>query len=249
MNILEKNLMIAFYISYYKSNLPYSIDIFNHILNYFRYFKINNIIYNSIKINYYFTPTLSKINYKVQEHIINHPLYYYDNNYIYSNEYYESIYNYDILLNNLYNIKDLFIELSFYNNNKLIYTINFNYMDIKKTNIQINFYHYNFKLNNLHRYSPYNYFINNYSGNNSDNYTNININNYNNINNNNTNININNNNNNNNNINNYNNIIDIYNENNRYILENFYENNTNNSIKYIALSLKYLLIPDIITLF
>lgn len=220
MNILEKNLMIAFYISYYKSNLPYNIDIFNHILNYFRYFKINNIIYNSIKINYYFTPTLSKNNYKVQENIIDDPLYYYDNNYIYSNKNYKSIYNYDILLNDLYDIKDLFIELLFYYNDKLIYIINFNYMDIKKTNIQINFYHYNFKLNNLHRYSPYNYFINNYSNN----YTNINI-------------------------NNYNNIIDNYNQNNQYILENFYENTTNNSSKNIALSLKYLLIPDIITLF
>lgn len=220
MNILEKNIMIAFYISYYKSNLPYNIDIFNHILNYFRYFKINNIMYDSIKINYYFTPTLSKNNYKVQENIIKQPLYYYDNNYIYSNEDYKSIYNYDILLNDLYDIKDLFIGLLFYYNDKLIYIINFNYMDIKKTNIQMNFYHYNFKLNNLHRYSPYNYFINNYSNN----YTNINI-------------------------NNYNNIIDSYNQNNQYILENFYENNTNNSSKNIALSLKYLLIPDIITLF
>ena len=220
MNILEKNIMIAFYISYYKSNLPYNIDIFNHILNYFRYFKINNIMFDSIKINYYFTPTLSKNNYKVQENIIKQPLYYYDNNYIYSNEDYKSIYNYDILLNDLYDIKDLFIGLLFYYNDKLIYIINFNYMDIKKTNIQMNFYHYNFKLSNLHRYSPYNYFINNYSNN----YTNINI-------------------------NNYNNIIDNYNQNNQYILENFYENNTNNSSKNIALSLKYLLIPDIITLF
>ena len=169
--------MIAFYISYYKSNLPYNIDIFNHILNYFRYFKISNIIYNSIKINYYFTPTLSKNNYKVQENIINQPLYYYDNNYIFSNENYKSIYNYDILLNDLYDIKDLFIGLLFYYNDKLIYIINFNYINIKKTNIQINFYHYNFKLSNLYRYSPYNYFINNYSNN----YTNININNYNNI--------------------------------------------------------------------
>ena len=226
MNISKKKLMIAFYISYYKSSLPYNIDIFNHILNYFRYVDFSNIIYNSIKINYYFTSNINKNNYKVQENIINHPLYYYDNNYIYSNENYKSIYNYDILLNNLYDIKDLFIDLSFYYNNNLIFSINFKYIDIKQTNIGINFYNYNFKLTNIHKYSPYNYFINNYS----DNYTDITI--KNNINNNID-----------------NNVINIYNKINIYMLENFYENDINNSTKNIALSLKYLVIPNIIRLF
>ena len=124
-------------------------------MNYFRYFKISNIIYNSIKINYYFTPTLSKNNYKVQENIINQPLYYYDNNYIYFLMKIISLFIIIILLNDLYDIKDLFIGLLFYYNDKLIYIINFNYINIKKTNIQINFYHYNFKLSNLYRYSPY----------------------------------------------------------------------------------------------
>ena len=38
-----------------------------------------------------------------------------------SNENYKSIYNYDILLNDLYDIKELYIQLSFYYNDKLIY--------------------------------------------------------------------------------------------------------------------------------
>ena len=54
MNILEKNLMIAFYISYYKSNLPYNIDIStnlditienNYTINY-KINTLNNIIYD-----------------------------------------------------------------------------------------------------------------------------------------------------------------------------------------------------------
>ena len=221
MYISKKNIMIAFYISYYKSLFPYSIDVFNHILNYFRYIDISNIMYNSIKINYYFTPNINKNNYKVQENIINQPLYYYDNNYIYSNEDYKSIYNYDILLTNLFNIKDLSIQLSFYYNNKLICSINFNYIDIKNTNIIFDFYQYNFKLNNLHDFSPYNYFINNY----------INID---------DNIIIN---------NNINNNI-INNNINNYIFKNFYNIDIiNNSTVNVALSLKYLVIPDIISLF
>ena len=40
---------------------------------------LNKILYNSIKINYSFSPSLNKNTYKIQEHIIDQPLYYYDN--------------------------------------------------------------------------------------------------------------------------------------------------------------------------
>ena len=67
MYISKKNIMIAFYISYYKSPIPYSIDIFYHIFNYFRYIDLNKILYNSIKINYSFSPSLNKNTYKIQD--------------------------------------------------------------------------------------------------------------------------------------------------------------------------------------
>ena len=249
--------MVAFYISYNKSNLPYSIDIFNNILDYFRYINFKSIKYNSIKINYSFIPKLITNKFKIQKTIINDALYFYDKNNIYYDQYYNSLYKYNILLHNLFDIKYLFITILFYYNDNKIYTIKFYYSDILKqiNNIKLIFDIRNFNVNNLYNFSPCNNNTNkNY---NNTNYNNINYNNtnYNNTNYNNTNYNntnknytnINNNNITDNNINDNN----INDNNIKFILNIINNNQTNQNIFYtnVLLSLKYLIIPDIIKLF
>lgn len=173
MNINQyKNIIISFYISYYYSNIQFNYDLFIHFLNYFRYINIENILYNSITIDFSFNKSYNFI--QTKKITINEPLYDYDSSYLFNNNNYKNVYNYNILTSNSSYINYLYITIYFHYNDKLVYDFSFNYSDIIKKNINISFIFdsESFKITNLHKYSPYIHFsnkINNYYENNYNN--------------------------------------------------------------------------------
>lgn len=130
----NKNIFIAFYISYYYSNFSYNNDIILYFLNYFRYFNFNNINYNSIKLEYLFN-NYNNNYYNNNINIANNntildSLYNYDNKQIYYNRYSNTPYYYNLILSNINILKKLIINIKFYYNNIEVFNIKKNYNDL-----------------------------------------------------------------------------------------------------------------------
>ena len=177
----RKAIIISFYLSYNKSNLPYNENILLKILNEFRYLNFKKIFYHSIHICYFFKNVNDSIS---KNTIIENSLYEYDSSNIYYSEYSKNSINYNIICKKNYNYMNLHIKIKIIYNKKNIYILNLKYIDIikRKTNINLLFdiiysynidnyinynylYNYNLHNNNSNYYNNYYNYINNYYNN------------------------------------------------------------------------------------